>query len=190
MMVMAIFVIVGIDVGFNSNSGQFLMKHFGIERTAAESGRSVYFFGRMLGSFMGSLLLVKITSRKFLVWTTVLAIGSLAALLVVTSTLAAWAFVFVTGLAVANTFPLVFSVAVEKQPHRSGEISGLMIMAVSGGAFIPLLMGWVSDRTSVVGGMSVLLVCLAYLLGVAAYCLKQGASPKPLAENAALPVSG
>ena len=190
MMVMAIFVIVGIDVGFNSNSGQFLMKHFGIERTAAESGRSVYFFGRMLGSFMGSLLLVKITSRKFLVWTTVLAIGSLAALLFVTSTLAAWAFVFVTGLAVANTFPLVFSVAVEKQPHRSGEISGLMIMAVSGGAFIPLLMGWVSDRTSVVGGMSVLLVCLAYLLGVAAYCLKQGASPKPLAENAALPVSG
>ena len=187
-MVLAIFVIVGIDVGFNSNSGQFLMKHFGIEQTAAESGRSVYFFGRMLGSFMGSLLLVKISSRKFLLWTTVLAIGSLLALLLVTNRPAAWVLVFVTGLAVANTFPLVFSIAVEKQPERSSEISGLMIMAVSGGAFVPLLMGWVSDQTSVVGGMSVLIGCLAYLLCVAVYCLQQGASRKPSAESTIVPV--
>ena len=62
MMVLSIFVVVGIDVGFNSNSGQFLIKQFGIDQTAAESGRSVYFFGRMLGTFAGALLLTRITS--------------------------------------------------------------------------------------------------------------------------------
>ena len=67
MMVLSIFLVVGIDVGFNSNSGQFLIKQFGIEPTLAESGRSVYFFGRMLGTFAGALLLTRISSRKFFI---------------------------------------------------------------------------------------------------------------------------
>ena len=78
MMVLSIFIVVGIDVGFNSNSGQFLIKQFGIDQTAAESGRSVYFFGRMLGTFAGALLLTRITSRKFFMWTSVLGIICLA----------------------------------------------------------------------------------------------------------------
>jgi len=41
MMVLSIFLVVGVDVGFNSNSGHFLVKQFGIDSTAAESGRSV-----------------------------------------------------------------------------------------------------------------------------------------------------
>ena len=43
LMVLSIFVVVGVDVGFNSNSGQFLIKQFGIEPDAAEKGRSYYF---------------------------------------------------------------------------------------------------------------------------------------------------
>jgi FHS family L-fucose permease-like MFS transporter len=54
MMVLSIFLVVGIDVGFNSNSGQFLIKQFGVDPVTAESGRSVYFFGRMLGTIYGS----------------------------------------------------------------------------------------------------------------------------------------
>ena len=38
-MVLSIFVVVGVDVGFNSNSGQFLIRHFNIDQIAAESGR-------------------------------------------------------------------------------------------------------------------------------------------------------
>ena len=53
-MVLSIFLVVGVDVGFNSNSGQFLIKQFGIDQTAAESGRSIYFLGRMLGTFRRS----------------------------------------------------------------------------------------------------------------------------------------
>jgi fucose permease len=173
MMVLSIFVVVGIDVGFNSNSGQFLSKQFGIDQTAAESGRSIYFFGRMLGTFAGALLLTRITSRKFFVWTSVLGIICLLAILLIPSPAIAWVLVFLIGLAVANIFPLVFSITVEKYPTRSNEISGLMMMAVCGGAVIPLLIGWVSDISNVAIGMSVLIICMIYLFSVSLYCLKK-----------------
>jgi MFS transporter, FHS family, L-fucose permease len=173
LMVLAIFLVVGVDVGFNSNSGQFLMKHFGIEQTAAESGRSVYFLGRMLGTFAGAIMLTRISSRKFFMWTSILAIVSFAAILLIPLQIVAWVLVFIIGLAIANIFPLVFSIAVEKYPARSSEISGLMIMAVSGGAVIPLLIGWISDLSNIALGMSVLLICLFYLFSVSLYCLKK-----------------
>jgi MFS transporter, FHS family, L-fucose permease len=175
LMVLSIFLVVGIDVGFNSNSGQFLMNHFKIDQTAAESGRSVYFFGRMLGTFAGAIMLTRITSRKFFLWTSVLGIFSLITILIIPIqlTAVAWVLVFIIGLAIANIFPLVFSIAVEKLPGRSSEISGLMIMAVSGGAFIPLLIGWISDMSNIVYGMSVLIACMIYLLSVSFYTLKK-----------------
>jgi FHS family L-fucose permease-like MFS transporter len=173
MMVLSIFLVVGIDVGFNSNSGQFLIKQFGIEPTLAESGRSVYFFGRMLGTFAGALLLTKISSRKFLLWSAVLGILCFTAILLVKSSFMAWGLVFMIGLSVANIWPMVFSIAVEKFPARNNEISGLMMMAISGGAVIPLLIGWVSDISSVAIGMSILILCMVYLFAVSIVCLKK-----------------
>jgi MFS transporter, FHS family, L-fucose permease len=173
MMVLSIFLVVGIDVGFNSNSGQFLIKHFGIDQTAAESGRSVYFFGRMLGTFVGAIMLTKISSRKFFMWTSVLGLVCLIGILLIKSPLIAWGLVFLIGLAVANIWPLVFSITVEKYPERSNELSGLMMMAISGGAVIPFLIGWISDISTIVIGMSILVICMMYLLSVSVYSLKK-----------------
>ncbi len=172
LMVLSIFLVVGVDVGFNSNSGQFLIKQFGIDQTSAESGRSVYFFGRMLGTFAGAIMLTKISSRKFFMWTTILGIVCLAAILLVNSGTLAWVLIFLIGLAVANIWPLVFSIAVEKYPKQNNEISGLMMMAISGGAVIPLLIGWISDMSNIAIGMSVLIACMIYLLAVSLYCLR------------------
>ena len=173
LMVVSIFIVVGIDVGFNSNSGQFLMKQFGMDSTTAASGRSVYFFGRMLGTFAGALLLTRISSRKFFLGTSALGILCLICILLVKSAFIAWGLVFMIGLTVANIWPLVFSITVEKYPARNNEISGLMMMAISGGAVIPLLIGWVSDLSNVAVGMSILIVCMIYLFSVSVYCLKK-----------------
>jgi FHS family L-fucose permease-like MFS transporter len=173
MMVMSIFLVVGIDVGFNSNSGQFLIKQYGIDPQLAENGRSIYFLGRMIGTFGGAILLTKFSSRRFFLWSSVLGIIFLTLLLFIKSATVAWVLVFLIGLAVSNIWPLVFSIAVEKYPSRSNEISGLMMMAISGGAVIPLLVGWVSDMTSMILGMSVLILCFIYLLGVSLYCLRK-----------------
>jgi fucose permease len=173
LMVLSIFLVVGVDVGFNSNSGQFLIKQFGIDPLAAEKGRSIYFLGRMLGTFAGAILLTKISSRKFFMVTSLLGILFLVLILLIDSTSLAWGFVFLIGLAVANIWPLVFSIAVEKYPERTNEISGLMMMAISGGAVIPLLVGWLSDIAGIATGMTVLIACMVYLWAVSIYCLKR-----------------
>jgi fucose permease len=173
LMVLSIFLVVGVDVGFNSNSGQFLIKQFGIDQTAAESGRSIYFLGRMLGTFAGAIMLTRISSRKFFMWTSLLGIICLTAIILVKSDAMAWLLVFLIGMAVANIWPLVFSLAVEKFPSQSNEISGLVMMAISGGAVIPLLVGWVSDISSIASGMSILIACMVYLWAVSIYCLKK-----------------
>jgi fucose permease len=81
--------------------------------------------------------------------------------------------IFIIGLSVANIFPLIFSLSVEKYPLRTNEISGLMIMAVSGGAVIPLLIGSLTDNIGVTAGMFVLVVCAAYELVTALVNLKR-----------------
>lgn len=173
LMVIAIFVVVGVDVGFNSNSGQYLIKHFGIEQIAAESGRSVYFLGRMLGTFAGAIMLTKISSNKFFIWTTLLGILCLILIILVKSTFMAWVLIFLIGFTVANIWPLVFSITIGKFPERGNEISGLVMMAISGGAVIPLIIGWISDMINVATGMSLLILCMIYLFTVSIYALKK-----------------
>jgi fucose permease len=46
-------------------------------------------------------------------------------------------------------------------------------MAISGGAVIPLIIGWVSDLSNVAIGMSILIVCMICLLSVSIYSLKK-----------------
>jgi len=166
MMVLSIFLVVGIDVGFNYFSGKFLTTRFGFEEVAAQSGRSVYFFGRMAGTFLGALILTRLASSKGFFYSALLSIISIALFLVIPSKVAAWSLVFIIGFGVANIFPLVFALTIQKYPERGNEISGLMMMAISGGALIPPVMGLVSDMMGVVPGMGVLLLCAAYLLVV------------------------
>jgi FHS family L-fucose permease-like MFS transporter len=173
MMVISILLVVGVDVGFNSNSGQFLIKHFGIEQTAAESGRSVYFLGRMLGTFAGAIILTRFSASKFYMWSSLLGIICLVLIILVKSTILAWGLVFLIGMAVANIWPLVFSITIGKYPDRSNEISGLMMMAICGGAIIPLLVGWIGDLSNIAIGMLVLVACMIYLWVVSLYCIKK-----------------
>jgi fucose permease len=48
-----------------------------------------------------------------------------------------------------------------------------MMMAISGGAVIPLLVGWLGDISNIAIGMSVLVACMIYLWVVSMYCLKK-----------------
>jgi fucose permease len=165
MMVAGIFLVVGIDVGINAFSGQFLLDKFSSDRMLAESARSLYFLGKMVGTLGGAVMLVRFSSPKFLFWSSVTGLISILVLLVAPSDLAAVIIIFIIGLGVANIFPLIFSLTVEKYPLRANEISGLMIMAVSGGAVLPPLMGWISDMTGqVILGMLLLPASAGYLL--------------------------
>jgi MFS transporter, FHS family, L-fucose permease len=173
LMVLAIFVLVGIDVGINSTSGQFLMDKLGMDPEPAKQGRSLYFFGKMLGTFLGAILLTRFTSGKFLLFSSLLTL--LTILIFIWSPTAAFALslMFLMGMASSNIFPLIFSLTAGKYVTRSNEISGLMIMAVSGGAFIPPVVGKVTDLVNVNAGMYVFVACALYLVFAAVYALKK-----------------
>jgi len=172
-MVLGIFFVVGIDVGINSTSGQFLIEKLGMDSEPAKQGRSLYFFGKMLGTFSGALLLTRLHSGRFLFFSTLVTLLSLVALIFAPSAIAALSLMFITGVAAANVFPLIFAGTVARFPGRNNEISGLMIMAVSGGAFIPPLAGRITDLTDVSGGLVVLAACAAFLVLLASYELSK-----------------
>jgi len=127
----------------------------------------------MVGTFGGALMLTMLPSRKFFLWSSILALVSIIALIFTPTDISAMVIIFIIGLGVANIFPLIFSLSVEKYPVRTNEISGLMIMAVSGGAVIPLLIGSLTDNVGVTAGMLVLVACGVYELITAIVNLKR-----------------
>lgn len=163
LMVLGIFFVVGIDVAMNSNIGNFLMDKLSINEETAKYGKSVYFLAKMSGAFIGAILLTKISARNFLIGSAWLSIIALIILAYVPNEISAWVLIFIIGLGVANIFPLIFSITVGKMPQWSNEISGLMMMAISGGAFIPFLVG-LAMETILVSGIFVLVACAVYLL--------------------------
>ncbi len=172
-MVLGIFFLVGIDVGINSSSGQFLMEKLGMDAEPAMQGRSLYFFGKMLGTFAGALLLTRISSKKFLISSAIATLITILFFIISPTPLIALALIFSIGLASSNIFPLIFSLTVKKYADRANEISGLMIMAVSGGAFIPPIVGRVTDSMNITAGMFVFVACAVYLLFLSFYSSKK-----------------
>ena len=177
LMVLGIFFVVGVDVGINSTSGQFLMERMGMDVEPAKQGRSLYFFGKMLGTFTGALLLTRLHPGRFLLF------SALATLVTIMAFIASpgigWALttIFLIGMAASNIFPIIFSVTTHKFKTRANEIAGLMIMAVSGGAFIPPIAGKLTDLYSITAGIYVLAFCAAYLVFVAFYALWKNSRP-------------
>ena len=172
-MVLGIFMLVGSDVGMNSNIANFLQNQFGLTLERASLGISLYFTALMIGRFSGAVILNWISARRFLLLTAIVALISLVGMLLVKSVLVVQIAIFMVGLGSANLFPLIFSIAVEKMPDRANEVSGLMIMAVSGGAFLPPLMGMISTGFGVKAGFLVLVVAMIYLVSAGIYSLKK-----------------
>ncbi|EAR02946.1 MFS transporter [Maribacter sp. HTCC2170] len=163
-MVIAIFLIVGADVGMNTNIQAFLMKIHGLTLENASYGISVYFTALMISRFTGAILLQYLKPMFFLVTTTVLSIIGTTAIMFSATEVMAYISIFIVGLGAGNLFPLVFSMAINKMPTRSNEISGLLIMAIVGGAIIPPIMGFVSSYSGILGSLTVLGLCFVYLL--------------------------
>ena len=163
MMVAGVFMVVGIDVAMNSNIGTFLELKINMNPDDAKFGKLMYFFAKMIGTFIGAVLLTKLPSRGFLIGSAVLTVPALLALAFVPNELTAWVLIFIVSLGVSNIFPLIFSVTVGQLPERANEISGLMMMAVSGGALIPFLVGALMNIRPA-AGMFILAGCTAYLV--------------------------
>ncbi|MEH6658991.1 MFS transporter [Leeuwenhoekiella marinoflava] len=162
-MVLAIFLIVGLDVGINTNIQNLLTQRFDISLEEASLGISLYFTALMITRFLGAILFSKIDNLKFLYWSSALTAVLLVGLILTPSSMAAYILLFLVGISSGNLFPLIFSITVNKMPQRANEISGLMIMAVVGGAIIPPLMGLVNKFFGVQLSFVLLVIAAGYV---------------------------
>lgn len=159
-----IIMIVGIDVGLNATIPKYLVLKANLPIEQAGFGSSLYFAAKTTGHFLGAIILIKIPSNKFYFITTVLAIVAMGITMIFQNLTMILISIFIIGLTISNIFPIIFSMALNKNAERKNELSGLMMMGISGGAIIPLIMGLVSDSFGQNAALFVLIVCLIYLL--------------------------
>jgi fucose permease len=171
-MALSIFLIVGVEVATNTNISNILIAKYGITMEKAVWGISAFFAGETISRLIGAIILNWIKPRVFLLLTALTSLIGVAGVFVSPTFTVALVSIFIIGFGVGNMFPIIFSLSLEKMPDRANEISGLLIMAVSGGAVIPLVMGLVSTLVSPLASVLVIGGCLLYILWVSFYVRK------------------
>ncbi len=171
-MALSIFLIVGVEVATNTNISNILIAKYGITMEKAVWGISAFFAGETISRLIGAIILNWIKPRIFLLLTALTSLAGVAGVFVSPTFTVALISIFIIGFGVGNMFPIIFSLSLEKMPDRANEISGLLIMAVSGGAVIPLVMGLVSTMFSPLASVLVIGGCLLYILWVSFYVRK------------------
>lgn len=179
MMVLCIFLYVGAEVCLASGMPVYFSEQFGVSEGQAAQYVIYFFVTVMIGRLLGAILLRRVASRTFLVLTCWLAVAGFALLAagsnVLAGALPATAREIITTIALivlalgyANIFPLVFSIAIDRMPDKSNELSGLMVSAICGGAFLFPLMGGIGDLTgNLFYGFVIPLAAIGYILAVA-----------------------
>ena len=172
LMALSIFLIVGVEVATNTNISNILIAKYGITMEKAVWGISAFFAGETVSRLIGAIILNWIKPRVFLLLTALTSLLGVVGVFISPVFTVALVSIFIIGLGAGNMFPIIFSLSLEKMPDRANEISGLLIMAVSGGAVIPLVMGLVSTMVSPLASVLVIGVCLLYVLWVSFYVRK------------------
>jgi FHS family L-fucose permease-like MFS transporter len=162
-----IFIYVGAEVSIGSLMTNYFMQPAILGVSAQRAGTLVSFYwgGAMVGRFIGAYVLRIAKPGNVLC---VCAIGAtlLASLSAVsTGGLSAGSLIAV-GLCNSIMFPTIFSLASERLGADTPNGSGLLCMAIVGGALVPLLVGEVADLTSLSTALFVPAICY---IGIAVY---------------------
>ena len=178
--VIAIFVYVGAEVSI----GSFLVNYFsqpdigGLTEKVAASFVAFYWGGAMVGRFIGSGLLQKIKTGKLLGVCAICAAALVATSMLASGHVAMWTIILV-GFFNSIMFPSIFTLGVAELGPLTGDGSGLLIMAIVGGAIIPLTQGWIADKIGIHHAFFLPVLCYLYILFFAL------SGSKPNSERAA-----
>jgi fucose permease len=169
-------------VGAESSMGRFLkptLMDFGFEEQDANKFGPVMFFLLLtVGRLLGSAVLTIMTPRTCFRLSAFLGMVGAAAMMLGSKPLSLVG-IAAAGLGFANIWPMLFSITVEERPERANELSGLMCMAISGGALVPLLMGWCLDLKWGAIAFVVPAACFAYLFLLSLKGGRKPAAPVP-----------
>jgi FHS family L-fucose permease-like MFS transporter len=167
---LCIFLYVGAEVAIGSLMVSYLMQTSTLGLGAEAAGKHVpyYWFGAMLGRFVGSGLLRVFSPGKVLACA---AAANIALLLLSANSVglvSGWSLLTV-GLFNSIMFPTIFSLASEGLGPRAAEGSGIICVAIVGGAVVPLLTGHTADGLGLKTALLVPAICYAGILAFGIY---------------------
>lgn len=162
--VLCIFMYVGGEVAI----GSFLINFFelpnvaGLTESEASDYVSYYWGLAMIGRFIGAAVLSKLNPGKALGASALVVILLLIAAIIGEGAVAMWSVIFI-GLFNSIMFPTIFTLAIKSLGVDTGNGSSLLVMAIVGGAIIPLMQGGLADSVGVQMAFILPLLCYVYI---------------------------
>ncbi len=156
-------------VGGEVSIGSFLINFMadpsiaGLTHEQAASYVSLYWGGAMVGRFVGFAVMRHISPGKALAFN---AACSILLILVATfgsGSMAMWA-ILAVGLCNSIMFPTIFSMALNKLGPLTGQGSGILCMAIVGGALVPMVQGYLADTIGLQLSFLVPAACYTFIL--------------------------
>jgi MFS transporter, FHS family, L-fucose permease len=159
-----IFVYVGAEVSI----GSFLVNYLGhadiVGLAEVEAGKLVSFYwgGAMVGRFIGSAVQRKIQPGKVLAFNAFFASFLVIVSMLTFGEVAMWSILLV-GLFNSIMFPTIFSLAIDGLGKHTGQGSGILCMAIVGGAIIPVIQGVIADNIGIHHAFILPVLCYLFI---------------------------
>ncbi len=163
--VLAIFFYVGAEVAI----GSLMVNYFalpeigGLTEKQASTYLSYYWGLAMVGRFIGSALMVRLSPRVLLAVFAAVNMLLLGVTLMAGGMVALYSVVAI-GLFNSIMFPTIFALSIERLGPLTNKASSLLIMAIVGGAIIPFLQGVLADRFGLHHSFILPLLCYGYIV--------------------------
>jgi len=160
----AIFVYVGAEVSIGSFIVIFLGEAdiAGLEELEAAKYLTYYWGGAMVGRFIGAAVMQKIDAGKVLAFNAFSAVFLIGITIVSSGSMAMWAILLV-GLCNSIMFPTIFSLSLNGLKKHTSQGSGILCLAIVGGAIVPLFQGMLADSISVQMAFILPMFCYLYI---------------------------
>jgi len=187
-----IFLYVGAEVAIGSLIVNYLQQSsvLGLQERAAGELIAFYWGGAMVGRFIGSAILRVVNPGLVLACA---AAGAISLILLSTSSTGALAGYALLAVGLMNSimFPTIFSLACEKLGPRAADGSGIINVAIFGGAVVPLATGALADVSgSLTAALLLPAACYALIAAFGIYCRRNPARDHDAALEATETTSG
>jgi MFS transporter, FHS family, L-fucose permease len=156
-------------VGAEVSIGSFLVNYFGLPEIAGLSAKtaagfvSFYWGGAMIGRFLGAGLLRRFKPGYLLAVCAIFAAGLVTASMLLGGHAAMWT-ILAVGFFNSIMFPTIFSLGVAELGPLTGNASGLLNMAIVGGAILPVIQGSIADHVGIHHAFFLPVICYLYIL--------------------------
>ncbi|GHE83441.1 sugar MFS transporter [Thalassotalea profundi] len=170
-----IFVYVGAEVSIGSFLVNFLNEPTiaGMKESEAAKYIAYYWGGAMVGRFVGAIALQKITGGKALAFNAFCAVILLLVAVFTSGALAMWSILLI-GLFNSIMFPTIFSLALTNLGKLTSQGSGILCLAIVGGAVVPYIQGLIADGFGIQLSFIFPIICYLFI----AYYGLFGSTPK------------